>query len=303
MPTLIRVSRPSTRAERVDTNMTASATMPAANAAAPVKKNSNFQAIVKRLFQNRGAVIGLIIFIVLALAAIFAPVAAPYGYEEMDLTNMLSGPSLEHLFGTDELGRDVFSRIIYGGRYSLSIGLAATAFGAVVGCAIGAITGYFGGTLDTVLMRFLDILEAIPGLLLTICVSAVLGSGFDKTILALAITSIPQYVRLLRAQVFSVRDEEYLEAVPHYHALCSTELPLPGYRQGNDECCPDHPDSGLPELCRPGCAAAHSGMGRYAFGWPRVHPQLSASDHVPGHFYHDHCPGPEPVRRRSARRP
>lgn len=165
----------------MDTNMTASATMPAANAAAPVKKNSNFQAIVKRLFQNRGAVIGLIIFIVLALAAIFAPVAAPYGYEEMDLTNMLSGPSLEHLFGTDELGRDVFSRIIYGGRYSLSIGLAATAFGAVVGCAIGAITGYFGGTLDTVLMRFLDILEAIPGLLLTICVSAVLGSGFDKT--------------------------------------------------------------------------------------------------------------------------
>ena len=153
--------------------------MPAAYAAAPVKKNSNFQAIVKRLFQNRGAVIGLIIFIVLALAAIFAPVAAPYGNEEMDLTNMLSGPSLEHLFGTDELGRDVFSRIIYGGRYSLSIGLAATAFGAVVGCAIGAITGYFGGTLDTVLMRFLDILEAIPGLLLTICVSAVLGSGCD----------------------------------------------------------------------------------------------------------------------------
>ena len=136
--------------------------MPAANAAAPVKKNSNFQAIVKRLFQNRGAVIGLIIFIVLALAAIFAPVAAPYGYEEMDLTNMLSGPSLEHLFGTDELGRDVFSRIIYGGRYSLSIGLAATAFGAVVGCAIGAITGYFGGTLDTVLMRFLDILVDGP---------------------------------------------------------------------------------------------------------------------------------------------
>ncbi len=192
--------------------MTAAATMPVASAAAPVKKNSNFQAIVKRLFQNRGAVIGLIIFIVLALAAILAPVAAPYGYEEMDLTNMLSGPSLEHLFGTDELGRDVFSRIIYGGRYSLSIGLVATAFGAVVGCAIGAITGYFGGTFDTVLMRFLDILEAIPGLLLTICVSAVLGSGFDKTILALAITSIPQYVRLLRAQVFSVRDEEYLEA-------------------------------------------------------------------------------------------
>lgn len=128
MPTLIHVSRPSTRAERVDTNMTASATMPAANAAAPVKKNSNFQAIVKRLFQNRGAVIGLIIFIVLALAAIFALVAAPYGYEEMDLTNMLSSPSLEHLFGTDELGRDVFSRIIYGGRYSLSMLSAGRAY-------------------------------------------------------------------------------------------------------------------------------------------------------------------------------
>ena len=98
--------------------------MPAANAAAPVKKNSNFQAIVKRLFQNRGAVIGLIIFIVLALAAIFAPVAAPYGYEEMDLTNMLSGPSLEHLFGTDELGRDIFARLVHGARISLLVARA-----------------------------------------------------------------------------------------------------------------------------------------------------------------------------------
>ena len=191
----------------------AAATVAAAPAMAePIKKESNFRAIVKRLFQNRGAIIGLVIFAILAFAAIFAPFIAPYRYDEMDMTNMLAGPSLEHWFGTDELGRDVFSRIIYGGRYSLSIGLAATAFGAVVGCAIGAVTGYFGGTFDTILMRFLDILEAIPGLLLTICVSAVLGSGFDKTILALAITSIPQYVRLLRAQVFSVRDEEYLEA-------------------------------------------------------------------------------------------
>ena len=222
--------------------MTASATMPAANAAAPVKKNSNFQAIVKRLFQNRGAVIGLIIFIVLALAAIFAPVAAPYGYEEMDLTNMLSGPSLEHLFGTDELGRDVFSRIIYGGRYSLSIGLAATAFGAVVGCAIGAITGYFGA-----------------------------GDHIDSTVCPPAARPGVQRPRRGISRGSRVH---LLQQVPHYHALCSAELPLPGYRQGNDECCPDHPDSGLPELCRPGCAAAHSGMGRYAFGWPRVHPHL-----------------------------
>ena len=188
------------------------ANVTAAYAETPVKKQSNFQAILKRLFQNRGAIVGLIIFAILAILAIFAPIIAPYGYEEMDLTSMLQGPSAKHLFGTDELGRDVLSRIIYGGRYSLTIGIIATAFGAVVGCAIGAVTGYFGGTFDTILMRFLDILEAIPGLLLTICVSAVLGSGFDKTILALAITSIPQYVRLLRAQVFSVRDMEYLEA-------------------------------------------------------------------------------------------
>jgi len=181
-------------------------------ASVKLKKSSGAHEVMKRLFQNRGAVIGMIITLILVLLAVFAPLIAPYGYEQMDLTSMYALPSAKHLFGTDELGRDTFSRILYGGRYSLSIGIAATLFGMVVGSAIGAITGYFGGTFDTVLMRFLDILEAIPGLLLTICVSAVLGSGFDKTILALAITSIPQYVRLLRASVFGVRDMEYLEA-------------------------------------------------------------------------------------------
>jgi peptide/nickel transport system permease protein len=177
-----------------------------------VKRESNAAAIMKRLTKNKAAMLGLGIFLVLVVLAIFALIIMPYGYEEMDLTNMFAPPSLKHPFGTDELGRDVLTRILYGGRYSLSIGILSVGFSALIGCAIGAVTGYFGGTFDTVIMRFLDVIQAIPGLLLTICIAAVCGSGFDKTILALAISNIPHYVRILRGSIFGVRSMEYLEA-------------------------------------------------------------------------------------------
>ncbi|WP_223292758.1 ABC transporter permease [Breznakiella homolactica] len=185
----------------------------AAMAADPeIRKHSNFAALMGRLRKNNAAMLGLIIFLVLVLIAVFSPLIMPYPYDHMDLINAYSPPSAEHWFGTDDLGRDVLSRIMYGGRYSLSIGIIATGFSVLIGMAIGAVAGYFGGRVDNLIMRFMDIIQAVPGLLLTIAISAVLGSGFDKTIMALGLSNIPNYVRIVRASIMSIRKMEYLEA-------------------------------------------------------------------------------------------
>lgn len=176
------------------------------------KSHSELGAALLRLSKNKSAMFGLGLFLFLALLAILAPYISPYGYAEMNPINKFQLPSAKHWFGTDEYGRDVFSRILYGGRYSLSIGLLATAFSLAVGVFVGALAGYYGGWADNLIMRFLDIFQAIPMMLLTIVVSAALGSGFDKTIFALAISHVPEFARTLRASIMSVRDVEYIEA-------------------------------------------------------------------------------------------
>ena len=119
---------------------------------------------------------------------------------------------MQHLFGTDELGRDIFSRIIYGARYSLSIGIFGTLITTVVGTVIGAIVGYYGGTVDNIVMRILDIIQAMPPILFNIVIAAALGSGFMNTLIALAIGNIPGAVRLIRGSVMGIRKMEYLES-------------------------------------------------------------------------------------------
>lgn len=183
-----------------------------------VRGEGAFAGVMRRLRKNKAAMLGLYIFVIEVLLAIFAKWIMPYGYEEMDLANMLASPSMQHWFGTDELGRDIFSRILYGARYSLSIGVCAVAVAIFIGVAIGAIAGYFGGRVDNIIMRILDIIQSVPGLLLTIALSAVLGSGFDKAILALGLSSIPGYARLLRASVMNIRKMEYLEAADSINA-------------------------------------------------------------------------------------
>lgn len=176
------------------------------------KRESAGKAAVKRLRKNKMAMFGLLIFILLTLSAIFAPFLSPYGYAALDMKHAFQGPSAAHWFGTDDLGRDIFTRILYGGRYSLSIGIISVGFALVIGVVIGTIAGYFGGMVDNLIMRFLDIFQSIPGLILTIAISAALGSGFDKTILALSISRVPGFARVLRASIMRVRDQEYLEA-------------------------------------------------------------------------------------------
>ncbi len=176
------------------------------------KKTRQFTLIMRRLRKDKAAMTGLVVILALVVIAILAPWLSPYPYNKTNLKNTFAGPSLAHPFGTDDLGRDILSRLMYGGRYSLRIGIISISSAALVGISLGSIAGYYGGWLEMVLMRFLDIFQAIPGLVLSIAVSAVLGAGFTNCIIALAIGMVPGYARLTRASILNVRKMEYLEA-------------------------------------------------------------------------------------------
>ena len=175
------------------------------------KKQGQFAQTMQRLSKNKGAMVGLAMIIFILLVAILAPLLAPYDYEAFS-ADIRQAPSLKHLMGTDDLGRDMFSRRLIGSRYSLLLGFTAAAASAVVGLILGTCAGYFGGWVDSLVMRFLDILQAIPGMLLSICIATALGPGLGNTILALSIGGVAGITRMLRARILSERKCEYLEA-------------------------------------------------------------------------------------------
>lgn len=176
------------------------------------RKNSEFLRVLRQLSKNKAAMLGLVIFVVEVIVAILAPLIAPYDYSMMDMTNCFATPSLAHPFGCDDMGRDIFSRVLIGARYSISSGVLAVGFALVIGMAIGAVAGFFGGWVDNLVMRVLDVIQAIPGMVMMIVISAVLGPGFVNTIIAMAFGSIPGMARMLRAQMLKVRENEYIEA-------------------------------------------------------------------------------------------
>ncbi|GLB32050.1 peptide ABC transporter permease [Lacrimispora amygdalina] len=176
------------------------------------KNQGGFTAVIRQMRKNKAAMLGLLILSTEIILAILAPYIIPYDYSFMDMANMFAKPSFSHPFGCDDMGRDIFSRVLFGARYSISIGIIAVAIGSVIGCTIGAIAGYFGGQVDNLIMRFLDIIQAIPGMLLMIVISAVLGPGYFNTIVALSIGSISGMARMLRAQMLKERENEYIEA-------------------------------------------------------------------------------------------
>ncbi|WP_434311828.1 ABC transporter permease [Hominifimenecus sp. rT4P-3] len=173
---------------------------------------------MKRLSRNRLAMVGLVILIVITLAAVFAPLLTKYSYETQDWAAAFSAPSKEHWLGTDDLGRDIFSRLLYGARYSLTIGIASVGSAAVIGIALGSLAGYYGGKLDMILMRITDIFQAIPSMLLAIAISAALGPGFSKCIIAIAIARIPGFARMTRASFLNVLGTDYIEAAKSINA-------------------------------------------------------------------------------------
>ena len=184
------------------------------------KKNSMALQVFKRLIKNKTALVALIILLLEVLIAVLAPWIIPYDYAEINVVNRYIEPCAEHLFGTDNMGRDLFSRVIYGARYSLSIGMTANLLGVLIGMILGAVAGYFGGMVDNLIMRFLDILAAIPGMLLMIVMAATMGTGVPVTIIALAIGTAAGNARLFRASILNVRSAEYIEAAQSIN--CST---------------------------------------------------------------------------------
>lgn len=181
---------------------------------------SPFQAAFGRLYlgaleflSNRLAVFGLLIILGLIFVALFAPLIAPYDPIATDLANRLQPLSFKHYFGTDEVGRDIFSRVVWGSRLTLYvIGLVAI-IAAPVGILIGTVSGYFGGVIDTILMRITDIFLAFPKLILALAFVAALGPGIENAIIAIAITSWPPYARIARAETLTIRNSDFIRAI------------------------------------------------------------------------------------------
>lgn len=176
------------------------------------KKSGPWREVWRRLKQNKAAMFGLVVISTLILAAIFADVIAPYGYDDQNLKARFLTPNGDHWLGTDNFGRDIFSRILYGAQVSLKVGLIAVGIAMFTGGTLGAIAGFYGGKLDNVIMRFIDILLAIPGILLAISIVAALGPELRNVMIAVGVGSIPSYARIVRASVLSLRDQEFIEA-------------------------------------------------------------------------------------------
>lgn len=166
----------------------------------------------KRFRRNPTALAGLIIVIALIVIAIFAPLIAPYNYQAQDYTAMMQKPSAVHLFGTDQFGRDIFSRCIYGARYSLLIAMFCTLAALFSGGLLGIIAGYFGGMVDTIIMRIMDIFQAIPMIMMAMCIVAVLGNGIPQLVAAIMFASMPTMARNNRAAILRVRGNDYIES-------------------------------------------------------------------------------------------
>ncbi|WP_247870420.1 ABC transporter permease subunit [Ochrobactrum sp. CGA5] len=166
----------------------------------------------RRFKKQKVALVALIFIIALVLAAILAPVIAPYDPSAPDYNAVLQGPSGDHWAGTDAYGRDIFSRIIWGARISLAVGFLSVTLGALFGVTLGIVSGFYGGWVDSIIMRICDLLLAFPGILLAIAVIAVLGPGITNVIYAVAIFSIPVFARLARSTTLQLKRTVYVDA-------------------------------------------------------------------------------------------
>jgi peptide/nickel transport system permease protein len=175
-------------------------------------RSANMRRFIRIFFTRKLVIFGLFIILTLIFCAIFAPFVAPYNPYKQDLRSAVRQPSMEHWLGTDALGRDTLSRIIYGSRTSLMVGIVALGIAAVIGMTLGLIAGYFGGIVNAVIMRLIDAMMAVPLLLLALVIAAVLGGGIFNVMIALGIGLIPAYCRLMCGQVLTVKENDYILA-------------------------------------------------------------------------------------------
>jgi len=167
---------------------------------------------MKRFTRHKPAMIGLAIIIIVVLVAIFGPLVAPYPYAEQNLAKMTSPPDAQNLFGTDQVGRDIFSRVLYGARIAIMVGLVAVVIEAGIGITLGLLAGYFGGRLDTIICGLTDTIWAFPPMILALGIVTVIGPGLFNVIAAIAIVSWAPFSRITRAKVMSVKEQEFVEA-------------------------------------------------------------------------------------------
>jgi ABC-type dipeptide/oligopeptide/nickel transport system permease subunit len=175
-------------------------------------QTAEYLQLWQRFRRNKGAVFGLGVFLAIVCMALFANVISPYDPLVQNYTRIMEGPSVDHWLGTDSFGRDMLSRIIYGARIALIVGILAVLLALLVGVTLGLISGYYGGVIDTVIMRMMDGLFAFPILILAIALMAVMGFGVRNVIIAVAVVSIAPFARVTRGDVLAVREEPYIEA-------------------------------------------------------------------------------------------
>ena len=189
------------------------------------RKRNQYMEVWSRLKRNKMAVLGLAIIVMLLLVAIFADVIADYDtlVVKQNIVERLQPPSKDHIFGTDEFGRDIFARIVHGSRISIQVGSISVAMSLVVGGLLGAVAGYYGGKTDNIIMRLMDILLAVPSILLAITIVAAFGTNLMNLIMALGIAGIPKYARIVRAAVLGVKDQEFIEAA---RAIGATDVTI-----------------------------------------------------------------------------
>ncbi len=178
----------------------------------PAPARRRLPAPLRRFLSNRLAVVGLFVLLIFAVSALLASWVAPYDPAQIFFSDLRAAPGNAHLFGADELGRDIFSRVVYGARVSLSAGLISVTLALVCGGGIGLVAGYIGGWLDDVLMRVVDALLALPFLVLAIALAAILGPSLQNTMIAIAIVTAPAFARITRGEVLSQRERDYVQA-------------------------------------------------------------------------------------------
>ncbi|MEK4427239.1 ABC transporter permease [Solibacillus sp. FSL K6-1523] len=176
-----------------------------------IQRKSRFVTFFQKMKKNKGAVVGSLILLFFIITSVFAPLFTTFPVNEMNFEDSLTGPSLEHWLGTDEFGRDIWTRILYGGRVSLLMGLFAVVISGTIGVILGVIAGYYR-KLDIYIMQFIDILMVFPSLLMAIAIVAILGVSLTNAMIAVAISAVPSFVRVVRGAVLTIRETEYVEA-------------------------------------------------------------------------------------------
>jgi peptide/nickel transport system permease protein len=176
------------------------------------EEKTPFQLAMARFGHNKIAIFGLVLMVVIILSSVFAKQITTYDPLKFDSKNRLSAPSADHWFGTDAMGRDVYTRIMYGGKISLWIGVASVILSLAAGVPLGLISGYYGGAIDTIIMRIMDLILSFPGIIFAIWMVAMLGPGINQVILAIAFWNLPEYSRVIRASVLSIKDIDYMQA-------------------------------------------------------------------------------------------